>query len=110
MADLLSALADARAALLGIPNAPPVLLPGDEDPDTPEVIVLDWVSNTGLPQYGGTPTSKRVQVTAYAATLARALELSEQARTAMREAGFGFLASRPAPDPDAIGVISEHRR
>lgn len=110
MADLLSTLADARAALLGIPNAPPVLIRGDPDPGGDEVMVLDRISDTGLPQYGSTPTVKRVQVTCYAATLARALDLTRQARRALELRGFTFIQSRPAPDPDAVGELAEYRR
>ena len=110
MADLLDTLDDARTALLGIPNAPPVLIRGDPDPGGDEVIVLDWVSDTARPAYGGSPTAKLVQVGCYAATLARALDLAQQARTALTAAGLRFSQSRPAPDPDAVGVLADYRR
>lgn len=110
MADLLSTLADARAALLSIGGVPPVLIRGDPDPGGDEVIVLDRISDTGLPQYGRTPTVKRMQVTCYAATLARALDLTQQTRRALAQRGFTFIQSRPASDPDAVGELAEYRR
>lgn len=111
MADtLLDALADARTALRTL--GPPVLLAGDPDPpgEQAEVLILQPVSDTALPSYGLRPTLKRVQVTCYAATLARALDLTTAAADALRPLGFRFIASRPAPDPDAIGQVSEYRR
>jgi hypothetical protein len=108
VADLLATLVAARAALLTIPQHPPVLLRGDEDRGGEELIMLDRVSDTAQVQYGSTPTSKRLQVTCYARTIARALELTTEARTAMSSAGFGFVSSRPAPDD--TGEISEYRR
>lgn len=109
MADLLlDVLADARAALLTL--GPPVRMDGDPDPGGDEVIVLAPVSDTALPAYGITPTTKRIQVTCYAATLARALTLTTAAADALRPAGLRFIQSRPAPDPDHIGQVSEYRR
>ncbi|GGN32265.1 hypothetical protein [Deinococcus daejeonensis] len=112
MADtLLDVLADARTALMAL--GPPVFLAADQDPagEQPEVIVLDRVSDTRIPTYGlGAISTKRVQVTCYAPTLARALDLTTQAAAALAPLGLRFIQSRPAPDPDFIGQISEYRR
>lgn len=111
MADtLIDVLADARAALMAL--GPPVLLAGDPDPEgeTPEVIVLQPVSDTALPTYGRQASAKRVQVTCYAPTLARALELTTAAADALRPLRLRFIQSRPAPDPDHIGQVSEFTR
>lgn len=111
MADtLLDALADARAALMAL--GPPVYIAGDPDPpgEQTELIVLQDVSDTALPTYGLSLSTKRLQVTCYGQTLARALELTEQARTALAAVGLRYLQSRPAPDPEYVGCISEYRR
>ena len=111
MADtLLDALADARTALMAI--GPPVHIAGDPDPpdEQTELIVLQDVSDTALPTYGLRVSTKRLQVTCWAATKSRALELTELARTALAEVGLRYLQSRPAPDPVAIGHLSEYRR
>lgn len=107
MADLLDTLASARSALLNIPNGPPVVLRGSPDPEGEEVIVLDRVSDTSLPSYGRRATRKLIQVSCYAGTLARALELTSQARTALDRVGLRFVQSRPAPD--GVGEISDYR-
>lgn len=82
---------------------------GDPDPagEQVEVIVLDRVANTALPSYGRTPTTKRIQVSVYAATTARALELTEDVRTALAQVGQRFIQSRPTPD--LVGELSEYR-
>lgn len=111
MADLmLDALADARAALMTL--GPPVHIAGDPDPPgEPELIVLQDVSDTALPTYGLRVSSKRLQVTCWAATKARSLELTELARTALATVGLRHLQSRPAADPDgAVGTLSDYRR
>lgn len=111
MADtLLDVLADARTALMAL--GPPVLLAGDPDleGEQAEVIILQPISDTALPSYGRRPTTKRVQVTCYAPTLDRALELTEQARSALNAVGLRHIQSRPAPDPDYVGQLSEFRR
>lgn len=111
MADTLTdVLADARTALMAL--GPPVFLAGDPDleGEQAEVIILQPVSDTALPSYGLTPTLKRVQVTCYATTLARALELTDLARSVLGAVGLRFIQSRPAPDPDYVGQVSEYRR
>ena len=109
MADtLLDVLADARTALMAL--GPPVFLAADQDPagEQPEVIVLDRVSDTPLGTYGLQVSAKRIQVTCYAATLTRAL--TTQAADALRPLRLRWIGSRPAPDPDFIGQISEYTR
>lgn len=111
MADTLSdVITDAFTALDAI--GPPVLIAGDPDPPgrQAEVLILQPVSDTARPTYGLQTSNKRVQVTAYAETLTRALELTEQARTALRSVGLRYIGSRPAPDPDLNGMLSEYRR
>ncbi|MFC4426205.1 hypothetical protein [Deinococcus navajonensis] len=111
MADLLiDVLADARTALATI--GPPVFLASDPDPpgEQVEVIVLDRVSDTSLGTYGLRVSTKRIQVTCYAATLARALELTAAAEEALRPLKLRLIQSRPAPDPTYIGQLSEFRR
>ncbi len=108
MSDLLSTLVQARAALLTVPDRPPVLMRGDADPGGGEVIILDRVADTARPAYGGTPSSKLIQVSCYAPTVVRALTLTITTRAAMTAAGFRWLQSRPAPDPAAIGEVSDY--
>lgn len=111
MADtLLDVLADARTALMAL--GPPVALRSDPDPrgTEAEVIVLDRVSDTPLGTYGLQVSAKRIQVTCYAATLTRALDLTTQAADALRPLRLRWIGSRPAPDPDFIGQISEYTR
>ena len=111
MADtLLDVLADARTALMAL--GPPVVLAADQDPpgEQTEVIVLDRVADTPLGTYGLRASTKRIQVTCYAATLTRALDLTTQAADALRPLRLRWIGSRPAPDPDFIGQISEYTR
>lgn len=110
MASLLDTLISARAALLSIPDHPPVLMRGDADPGAGEVVILDRIADTARRHYGGMTTSKLIQVSCYAPTVARALTLSNTARAALTGAGFRFLQSRPAPDPDATGEVSDYAR
>lgn len=106
MANTLAAtLTAAYAALRAI--GPPVRMDEDPDPETPEVLVLAPVAETGTSHYGGTSLTARIQVTAYAETLLRALALSTQITAALAPLGLHFLQSRPAPDPDSLGVLSE---
>ena len=111
MSDTLAdALNDAYAALEAI--GPPVRMDGDPEPDPPpaRMIVLADVATTALPTYGLQPTTKRIQITCYAENKLAALVLEAAALVALRDAGFRFIQSRPAPDPDFIGQISEYRR
>lgn len=91
---------------------PPVHLAGDPDPPgEPELIVLQDVSDTALPTYGLRVSTKRLQVTCWAATKQRSLELTELARDALSRAGLRHLQSRPAADPSgAVGTLAEYRR
>lgn len=109
MADtLLDVLADARTALLDL--GPPVKIAGDPDPGGDEVLVLEAVADTRVPSYRTEASTKRIQVTCYAATLQRTLELTDAARAALASVGLRWIASRPAPDPEKIGTLSEYRR
>ena len=107
---LFAVLVGARGALLEL--GVPVLLPGDPEPvpEPPEVIILQPVSDTRLPSYGTEASTKRVQVTCYARTMKRSLALDAAARTALASVALRWLASRPAPDQDSIGHLSEYRR
>ncbi|WP_143342036.1 hypothetical protein [Deinococcus indicus] len=108
MADMLDTLALARDTLLALPDVPPVLMRGQPDPGGEEVIVLDRVADTGAPGYRRAATAKLLQITCYAPSVQRALELTALARSALAEVGFGFIGSRPAPD--GTGELSEYRR
>lgn len=107
---MLDTLSDARMALMAI--GPPVYIAGDPDPPGEgELIVLQDVADTALPQYGRRASTKRLQVTCWAATKARSLELTELARDALNGVGLRYLQSRPAADPSgAVGTLSEYRR
>lgn len=107
MADMLDTLALARDTLLARGGLPPAFIRGDDDPGG-EVIVLDRVSDTARAAYGGRATTKFIQVSVYAESLARALELTTTTRIALGHAGFRFLQSRPAPD--ATGEVSDYTR
>ncbi len=72
--------------------------------------VIDLIASTGVAGYGTNATTKRVQVTAYAKTRTRTLQLTDMARNALFSAGFRFVQQRPALDPDVYGEISEYRR
>ncbi|MGM9319794.1 hypothetical protein [Deinococcus aquaticus] len=105
---MLDTLALARDILLALPGVPPVLMRGQPDPGGDQVIVLDRVADTGAGGYGRAATTKLIQVTCYAPSVQRALELTAQTRSALAGAGFSFVASRPAPD--GSGELSEYRR
>jgi hypothetical protein len=103
--DLATLLPAAFTALNGI--GPPVRIDADDSPGTPEVIVLALVSDTSRPAYGGTPTDTLIQVTCYAETLLRAIQLDKLARTALGSIGLTHRQALRAPDPDSIGMLSE---
>lgn len=105
MADPSILLPAAYAALGAI--GPPVRMDGDPDPGGDEVIVLALVSDTTRPAYGGTPSDTLIQVTCYAATDLRALQLDRLARTALDGIHLTHRQMRRAPDPDSIGYLSE---
>lgn len=105
MADPVALLDDVMTALESI--GPPVILDGGADPGTPEVLVVLLVSDTARQAYGGRSTDTRLQVTAYAAGLLKALELTTQVAAALEPLGLQFIQSRPAPDPDSIGQLAE---
>ena len=105
MADLGTFLPAVCAALGSI--GPPVRLDADDSPGTPEVIVLALVSDTARPAYGGTPTDTLIQVTCYAQTLLRAIQLDKLVRAALDGVGLTHRQARRAPDPDSIGMLSE---
>lgn len=110
---LFDVLVRVRIALMALgPPAPAVLLPGDPEPvpEPAEVIILQPVADTRLPSYGTEASTKRVQVTCYAPTVKRALALDSAARAALAAAGLRWIASRPAPDPEAVGMLPEYRR
>ncbi|MHA0041507.1 hypothetical protein [Deinococcus sp. PEB2-63] len=101
-----SILLPAAYAALGAIGAP-VRMDGDPDPGGDEVIVLALVSDTTRPAYGGTPSDTLIQVTCYAATDLRALQLDRLARTALDGIHLTHRQMRRAPDPDSIGYLSE---
>lgn len=105
-------MTDAYAALTGLDPPVPVLFAGDPEPDppAPEVIVLQDVSSVPVPTYGKDARTSRVQVTCYAPTKLEALGIEARALTALRGVGLRWIASRPAPDPDYVGTLSEYRR
>lgn len=106
-------MTDAYAALTGLDPPVPVLFAGDPEPegDPPQVIVLQDVSTTHIPTYGlGLLSTSRIQITCYAPTKLAALGIEARALTALRGVGLRWIASRPAPDQDYIGQISEFRR
>lgn len=105
MPDLATLLPAAYTALLGV--GPPVRIDADDSPGTPEVIVLALVSDTSRPAYGGTPTDTLIQVSVYAETTLRALQLDTLARAALAPVGLTHVQMRPAPDPDSLGYISD---
>lgn len=91
---------------------PPVYLSREEMPEAlaDEHFVLDLIASTGVAGYGTNATTKRVQVTAYARTRTRTLQMTAEARNALFGAGFRFIQQRPALDADVYGEISEYRR
>lgn len=105
MADLSTFLPTVYAALGSI--GPPVRLDADDSPGTPEVIVLALVSDTARPAYGGTPTDTLIQVTCYAQTLLRTIQLDKLVRQRLDGVGLTHRQARRAPDPDSIGMLSE---
>ncbi|WP_019008982.1 hypothetical protein [Deinococcus aquatilis] len=114
MADLASTIIAARVALLkAFPPGvgPPIFLERDPDPpgEQAEAIILQPVSDTALPAYGLRPTTKLIQVTCYAPTLLRALSLTTEVTAALRPLGLRFIQSRPAPDPEFTGQVSDYR-
>lgn len=113
MDDLTAVMTDAYAALTGLDPPVPVLIAGDPEPDppAPEVIVLQDVSTTRIFTYGlGELSTSRVQITCYAPTKLEALGIEQRALTALRGVGLRWIASRPAPDPENVGTLSEYRR
>lgn len=105
MPDLATLLPAAYNALRTI--GPAVHLERDPNPGTPEVIVLALVSDTSRPAYGGVPTDTLLQVSVYAQTTLRAIQLDTLARTALGSIGLTHRQMRPAPDPDSLGYISD---
>lgn len=112
MPDLSTTLTDAYAALTGLDPPVPVYIAGDPEPegDPPQVIVLQDVSSVPVPTYGLDARTSRIQLTCYAQTKLAALGLEARALVALRGIGFRFIQSRPAPDPDHTGQLSEYRR
>ncbi|WP_235910564.1 hypothetical protein [Deinococcus kurensis] len=109
MADMLATLALARSVLTALPGFPPVVVRGQEaDPGGEEGVVIDRVADTGVGMYGRAASTKRMQVTVFAQTAERALNLTSEVRAALAEAGFTYLGSRPALD--GAGELSEYRR
>lgn len=103
-------LADAYAALQAI--GPPVKLDGDPDPEgeQTELIVLALVSDTSRQHYGGRTGTARIQTTCYAQTVLDAAALDSLCITALEAAGWQHLQTRPAPDPQFAGLLSEFTR
>ncbi|MFC6591675.1 hypothetical protein ACFP81_06395 [Deinococcus lacus] len=100
----LDALVLARNALKAALGSVPVLIRGDPDPPSaPEVVILDLIADTARGTYGLDVSDRLVQVsvyttsnTTYTATMAKALNLLEHSRTALRGAGFRYRQARPA--------------
>lgn len=104
MAKELEALVLARNALKAELGTVPVLVRGDPDPGSPEVVIIDLIADTGRGTYGLDVSDRLVQVsiytksgTGYKATMSKALALVGKCRTAMRGAGFRYRQLRPAP-------------
>lgn len=113
MPDTLSdVLTDAYAALSGLDPPVPVLMAGDpeREGDPVQVIVLQDVSSVPVDTYGLDSRRSRVQVTCYAETKLAALGIEARAVVALRGAGLHWIASRPAPDPENVGALSEYER
>lgn len=113
MPDTLSAvMTDAYAALTGLDPPVPVLIAGDPEPETDpkQVIVLQDVSSVPVDTYGLDSRRSRIQVTCYAETKLEALGIESRALVALRGVGLHWIASRPAPDQEFIGVLSEYER
>lgn len=109
MTDMFTTLALARSTLTALPDFPPVVVRGQEaDPGSTEGVVIDRVADTGVGMYGRAASTKRVQITVFAETTERALNLTSEVRAALAEAGFSYLGSRPAPG--GSGELSEYRR
>lgn len=108
---MLSTLTDAYQALGSLPNGPPVVLRGQEDPGGDEVIVLDRVAETAVRMSGGSASSNLIQVSCYAKTPERVLQLTQQVRATLEAAGLFWLQSRPAPsNPGEFGESSDFER
>ncbi|AFD25825.1 hypothetical protein DGo_CA1898 [Deinococcus gobiensis I-0] len=104
-------LADARDILLSL--TPQVFIAGDPLPEggAPHLI-LQPIDATDRVRYGSAASVTRVQVSAWAPTLSEALELSDQARNALRAARFVPAGSGPLTDPDITltGWRADYRR
>lgn len=110
MTTMLDTLALARQALQAIPDFPAVALRGGPLSSADELVVLDRVVATAVSSYGGTAERNQVQVSCYAATLERTLELNDMAKAALQAVGFRYKQSRPLPDEQGYGEASDFER
>lgn len=110
MTTMLETLRLAREALESIPDFPPVAFRGGPLSNADEIVVLDRVAATAVSSYGGTSDRNQVQVSCYASSLLRTLELNDLVKAALQAAGFRYKQSRPLPDEQGYGEASDFER
>lgn len=109
MSDLAAALVATRQILLTANGLPPILIRGDPDPDNPEIIVLDVVTDTSRQHYGGSTTEGVFTISCYAETLSRALFLDTQSRHLIESGGIAtHRQTRVTPTEEGYGVLADY--